>query len=193
MKPFFKFIVIVSIIPLLIGLYFFDNIKGYYRFKQYCAKEGGLRVYQPLEKSVGWWADDYDSAHMAAQLKYVAFVRYRDKKDGKEYDLTYMGGDPQRDSSFNKNSADQSKEIVYFWKNINKKISGESRLMRYGEEILNTNNKILVSYYMLGYEKFNRSHTLLDAPSEVYCFLESAKKVGEMDGWITALNTSFKN
>ncbi len=193
MKPFFKFIAIVSIIPLLVGLYFFDNIKGYYRFKQYCEKEGGLRVYEPLEKNVGWWADDYDSAHMAAQLKYVAFVRYIDKKDGNEYDLQYVGRDPQRDSSFKQLPADQSKKIKYFWKNINEKIDGEIRLMRYGEKVLNIDNKVLVSYNMLGYEKFNRSHTLLDAPSEVYCFLDAAKKIGQIDGWIAALNTSFKN
>lgn len=75
MKPFFKFIIIVSIIPLLIGLYFFDNIKGYYRFKQYCEKEGGLKVYEAIKKGVGLLAKDKDEAHSAALLENIGFVR----------------------------------------------------------------------------------------------------------------------
>lgn len=146
-----------------------------------------------MEKNVGWKADDYDAAHMAAQLKYVAFVRYVDDKNGDTYDLQYVGKDPQRKSSFKKYLSDKSIEVKYYWKNVNEKVSGEIRLMRYGEKILDLNGNILVSYFTLGYEKFNRSNTLFDSPSEVYCFLDSAKSIDQIDGWAKALNTSFEN
>ncbi|MDO8336259.1 MAG: hypothetical protein Q7T74_05785 [Candidatus Saccharibacteria bacterium] len=194
MKPFFKFIVIVSIIPLITGLYFFDNIKGYYQFKQYCAKEGGLRIATPLEKNVGWLADDYWDARTAFLLDHVAFVRYTDKEDGKTYDLQYFGGNQQKDSSYNKSIADESKSVIYKWVYVNDQIAGELRLGRFGYAILDSNsNGVLSRYYGFSYLIFDRSKAPLDSKSVVDCFFYPAQHKGEVDGWVTALNSGFRN
>lgn len=191
MKPLIKLIVIVSTIPLLIGMYFFDNIKGYLRFKQYCANEGGLHIYEPLEKNVGWWAKDKYDARVAALLKYVDFVRYFDEKDGVSYDLRYLGGSPQRDSSFEKVLSDESKRVLYKWQYINEVVPNELRLRKYGKKISNMNtNKNIVSYINFGYEKLDRDDTILDMPSEQYCI---PVKIGKTDEWISVLNSAFKN
>ena len=51
-------IAIMIAFVLFIGLYFFDNIKGYYHFTQYCKNEGGLKIYEKLEKGLGMMDDD---------------------------------------------------------------------------------------------------------------------------------------
>src|SRR5437868_10592772 len=71
-----KFLIFISIIFLSIFAFFFSNIKGYYRFKQYCEAEGGLRVYEPLERNVGWAAKDKEHAAFTSVLDSVGFVRY---------------------------------------------------------------------------------------------------------------------
>lgn len=97
-----KFLIIISIIFLSIFAFFFSNIKGYYRFKQYCEAEGGLRVYEPLEKNVGWLADDFENARLVALLDRGDFVRYTDKNGREIYDMRYLGGNPVSDSSYEK-------------------------------------------------------------------------------------------
>ena len=97
-----KTIIALISIPIFILLFFAPNIYGYFRFKSYCSSEGGLRVYEQLEKNVGWLAKDEYDARAVSQLKDIGFVRYIDKNDGNEYDLRYTGNNPQRDSSFEK-------------------------------------------------------------------------------------------
>lgn len=193
MKQFIKYSAYFAIIPLLIGLLFFSNIKGYYRFKSYCENEGGLRVYEKLERNVGWWAKDKYDARAAALLDGVGFVRYTDKGDGKTYDIKYIGGDPQEEKSFEKLVSDKSKSIIYVWKDINEPIKNELRLMRYGEQILDINDKIQAYYYIIGYQKLDPSHTFLGTSSETYCFNKPAKSNSEHSGWLTVLSTAFKN
>ncbi|MES2825659.1 MAG: hypothetical protein V4732_18810 [Pseudomonadota bacterium] len=193
MRYFLKFIANFSIIPLLIGLLFFSNIKGYLRFKSYCSNEGGLRVYEPLEKNVGWVADDYDDAHVAAQLKHVGFVRYTEKKDGNTYDLRYLGGDPQHDSSFEKAPADESKPLAYKWRHVNGAIQDELRLSRSVFEIINVNtNHVSTRFYMFWYHRFGRAHTLFDAPYPVSCFHERGSNFGDFPRSLREINTAFE-
>mgnify|MGYP000878039264 CR=1 FL=1 len=181
-------------IPIVILLFFSSNIYGYFRFKHYCSAEGGLRVYEKLERNVGWLAKDKYEARTAALLDGVGFVRYTDKNDGKSYDIKYIGGDPQDDGSFEKYNMDGSKSIRYVWKSINQPVANELRLRRYGEEILDVkDNRVLAQYYMLGYEKLNRSNTLLDMPTEIYCFNDPVTKFGNFDGWISSVNKIFRS
>lgn len=176
-----KFSIIIGVVFPSVFAFFFSNIKGYYRFKQYCEAEGGLRVYEPLERNVGWLADDYNDAHVAAQLKYTGFVRYTDKEDGKAYDLKYLDGDPQHEKS------------VYKFKFLNEEVFNESRLGKYGYEIHDLRNgEISVQYYMFGYSKFNRNNTLLGSPSGSSCFDEVGRG-DEPSLWHKKLDSAFKN
>lgn len=79
MKAVAKFCGIVLAIFLLVVWFFFDNIKGYYTFKEYCEKEGGLTVYEPLEMNVGWLAKDETDARFTTSLDNVGYVRYLGK------------------------------------------------------------------------------------------------------------------
>ena len=62
-------------IVVAIAAYFGDNIRGYYRFKELCETEGGLKVFRPLLKNVGWQASSYEDARSAAHFTQIAFAR----------------------------------------------------------------------------------------------------------------------
>ncbi|QEY15517.1 hypothetical protein D0C16_05740 [Cellvibrio sp. KY-GH-1] len=193
MNPFLKFIAIISIIPLLIGLYFFDNIKGYYRFKLYCEKEGGLKVFDPIKKGVGLLAKNKEEAHSAALLENIGFVRYKDE-DGNFYDIKYLGGNFQVDVSFDKKPADLSVEPNYQWKNINSNVFGELRLSKTGYEIFNfSKNSVSVRYSIFYYSRFDRRKTLLDAPSHIGCFNNFSKDYRYKDPLFKEIDSAFQN
>ncbi|WP_129213137.1 hypothetical protein [Crenobacter cavernae] len=166
----FRFLSIVALCMGFVVLFFADNIWGYYCFKAICKKEGGLRVYEKLEREVGWLAKDYGYARSAAVLKGVGFVRYKDSNDDHLYDIRYRGGHPGDDSSFDRQRADLLRPVVYGWKAVNERILGELRLSRTGYEIINLRtNQLAVRIYQFSYSKFNRKRTILAAPSGEAC------------------------
>ncbi len=172
MKALTKFFGILLAIFLLVVWFFFDNIKGYYTFKEYCEKEGGLKVYEPLEKNVGWLADDKSSAMSASLLGDISFVRFFDK-NGSAFDVKYIGGSNQSESSYQIISSENIDQPKYHWTFVNKNIDSQLRLKRYGYEVYRIGQeKPDVTFYIYGYEKFNRDKTILDMPSEIYCHVD---------------------
>jgi hypothetical protein len=169
---FSKKLLIIAAIPLLIVIYFFDNIKGQYRFHQYCKNEGGLRVYEALEKKEGLEAKDYYSARSALQLKHVEFVRFIDiENNNRLYDLKYTGGNREFDSSYQKFPANESKEASYVWTIETSFVQGESRLNRTSYKIIDKKNgKLAAVYKVFVYSQFDQNKSLFSAPSYVYCF-----------------------
>jgi len=191
MKYTFKALGVVSIISLVIGVVFFDNIKGYLRFKEYCEKEGGLHVYEPLARNVGLLADSYDAAQIAAQLQYVDFVRYKNKKDEQLYDLHYTGGDPQILKSYVVTPADESKNTMYHWIDINYFVANENNLFKFGYEITDASKKnTLARYYMFEYLLYVGP---LDSKSTTTCFAEGGKSVSDIARWRKDFIKAFKN
>ncbi len=85
MKSVGIFFGIILAIVLSIAGYFSDNIKGYYKFKQYCLKEGGLVFHRPLKKNVGWIAKNRSEAQLVSTRDHIGFVRY--PEENQWYDL----------------------------------------------------------------------------------------------------------
>jgi hypothetical protein len=162
---------LVILIPASILLYFAENIKGYYRFKWYCENEGGLKVYEKLEKNVGWMAEDKFSAMAASHLKSVKLVRYPEKKEkGKLYDLFYKGGNPSSFKSHEITPANLYLQPKYRWQSKIGRIPGELRLTELKYEISNLkNNQTLIIFKRFSYSLFEQSKTLLAAPSGESC------------------------
>jgi hypothetical protein len=194
MKALGIFFGILLAIVLTILWYFSDNIKGYYTFKEYCERGGGLTVYEPLEKNVGWSAGNKKDAMGAAQLENVLFARYLDVNTEKKYDVRYKGGISLNESSYEISPANDSTGTVYFYKSINYSIKNELRLQLYGSEVLNSNSgKLLAKYYVYGYEIFDRENTLLDISSEKKCHAgEPGSATTGFALSIKMLNTAFR-
>lgn len=163
-------LIIFAIVTGLILLLFNDNIRGYYRFKAICEKEGGLRVYQKLQPGVGWMADSEYEARSAALLKNVGFVRYTNPTTHILYDIRYLKGNPGNDASFDKRPADLAMPVLYAWERVSDQIQGELRLKRFGYEITDLQKKQLaVRIYEFSYSQFNQDKTFLAAPSLRLC------------------------
>lgn len=189
-----KTVITLISIPIVMLLFFSSNIYGYFRFKNYCSSEGGLHVYEKLEKNVGWWAKDYDAAHVAAQLKYVAFVRYEDKKSGNTYDLKYLGGNPQHESSFEVLPSNEA-VITYKW-NYSSQIDmpSDSNMAFSRYEVLSfKNNSLVVSFNMFGYSWFNPDRTPLVTNIYESCFNEGGKSFKDLPRSMTEIITAFKD
>jgi hypothetical protein len=172
MRKVFKILVWPVCIALAIGLFFADNIKGYYRFKELCATEAGLKVYQPLERDVGWFADgDIYSAIPMTSYDAVAFVRYHNTNEDKWYDVHRAKRLKVSDLDYTQQPADLSKPVVYQSRVINHHdLPNEVRMGAQVTEFIDLRvNQLVASYTILGYSKFNPQNTLLAAPSGIGC------------------------
>jgi hypothetical protein len=151
-------------IALAIGLYFSENIRGYYRFKEICAKEGGLKVYQPLEKGVGWqipnsckeckekYVDGFPGA-----LSEVKFIRLNQRdtlelvdryKDTTKPKNTY---DPYKEAV-----ADMSDPVRYELREKRTNVWNEIRLSVDQFEVVDLRvNQVVVAYKDYSYRNFS--------------------------------------
>lgn len=184
-KTWIKTIGYTSIIPLLIGLYFFDNIKGYYRFKELCGQEKRLVVTTKLERDVGWQVDlqkptSRDDVLFKVGMPNIKFVRFQDSEDHKLYDAYYVGktqrtpGDKAWSADWRNDyeilPASLENKTVYQLESFKEDLPMESRTNRYGYRIIDLRiNQEVVTLSEFGYSTFERSRTLLDAPSGSVC------------------------
>lgn len=180
MKEWLKIIGYISIIPLLIGLYFFDNIRGYYRFQALCDIEKSKQVIGKVEPNQGWIfeftnrGNPETSAWLAdnvASIPNVKYVRFQDYEDHQTYDMRYIGGHPTLKNSYEIGPADLSIQPRYLWRQIvNEEFPDELRTGRAGVQIVDlTTNKIVVNFTHIYYGTFDQDKTLLAAPSGNVC------------------------
>ena len=160
-------------IPLLIILYFYENIHGYYRFKTYCAEEHKLQKITRVDPNVGWVQSDTDSRsdiQFYASKPNVKFVRFKNNKDGLLYDILFKGGNPEYDESYDIRFANTDALVVYKIESINHAINSELRMDRYGERVIDLrNNQEIIYLTNISYSLFDRNNTLLNAPSGNTC------------------------
>ncbi|MFE1573635.1 hypothetical protein [Comamonas odontotermitis] len=64
----------------LLLVYFSTNIFDYYKFKEICDREAGLKVYRFLESDVGWTSSNIYSRSILYNYPEIAFVRYENEK-----------------------------------------------------------------------------------------------------------------
>ncbi len=157
---------------LLVALYFASNIRGYYRFKEICVRDGGVRVYQPLERDVGWTVGRgrMQDTGMPVVFPEVAFARYRNEEDGQWYDVYRVPKVKVGDDGFAQQPADLSKPVVYEYRSRNQDLKDELRMSATSKEVIDLrNSKVAATYTTFGYSQFEPSNTLLAAPSGSEC------------------------
>ena len=156
-------------IVVAIAAYFSDNIRGYYRFKELCETEGGLKVFHPMQKNVGWVAKKHWGHLSAAHMQNVAFARYVDG-DGSEYDIRYRSGPIGDDRSYDITPADKNRPAIYSLVSFSEDVPGASRTSRSGYEVREiSSGQVMVRWSQIGYSTFDQDHTLLAAPSGQVC------------------------
>jgi hypothetical protein len=133
----------------LTGLYFSDNIRGHYRFKDICRKDAGLRVYEPLRKeaTAGYLLHFYEG---------ISYVRYPDR-NGDFRDLIRTA--EKKDSSddgFRSQPIDSNKKPSYEYRTEVKTLVEEARMNRYLSTVTDSQSgKLAVIYQDFTYRLFN--------------------------------------
>ncbi len=166
-----KFLIRFSIVAGLIVIWFWPNIHGQYRFKQYCVREGGLKVYGKVLPDQGWLAAGTDPRdyQLPFVFKRVAFVRYQDKT-GARFDVYIKPKPWPKDPDYVFQPVDESKLPKYMLKRTNEFVSGELRLGKTQYAVISIpENQVLVTYTGFGYSQFDQNKTLFGAPSGVQC------------------------
>lgn len=187
MKSWVKVIAYISIIPLITVLYFIDNIRGYYRFKELCQQEKQLVITSKLERNVGWEINlkkvaTRDYASHIAGLPHIKFVRFRDWNDHQLYDVYYVGSAPrvaffegrlnkrELQKDYELHPSDLDNKVIYHLEAFVENLPSEIRMSRAGYRVTDVRSKkIVMSISQLGYSTFDRERTLFDAPSGNVC------------------------
>jgi hypothetical protein len=169
MKPLTKALIGIAAIAALLGLYFASNIKGYYRFKEICEKEGGLKISETLILDKGWSSDKNGGLKPLA-LEGVAFVRFEDGEGTQSGDWYRVKKQRVTDDRFDKRPINPSNQIKYQYKTTVENMPNELRMQKIEESITDIENgRQVFLYRSFTYEQFERSRTILDAPSAVSC------------------------
>lgn len=182
---------IIGVLILAILIYFFDNIKGYYRFKQLCDEHQELIVYKKLEPNVGWQVDVNTRFHRDSVSEYLYFIpqikffRFQDYKNRQIYDGWFVGSErvpyerynwgvyprPSGDAvNFKFVEGNMDISPIYQIERFTESVPGELRLSLLGLRVidLRTQQKVM-EISELWYGFFDRKKTLLDAPSGHLC------------------------
>ncbi len=158
-------------IALAIGLYFSENIRGHYRFKQMCAKDGGVRIITPIEIGSIHEAENLGRAEAIAAIRGVLAARTVDDKSGALVDVRLasgVGGTPS--AVFETLPADKSRPARYKWIWINQKMERQQRSSRSGWEVYDiVTNELVLSDYLYGYATFDPKTVLGGGPGGAAC------------------------
>lgn len=182
------------IIFVLIGAFFFDNIRGYYRFKALCEAHQELDVYQKLDTNVGWqtpleapknisFATTY--LYFMPQIKFFRLQRFSDRKI---YDVEFSGsnrvayelfdryarssleGEKNDINNYSILPINQSVDPVYELERFSEELPNETRMSQSGYKVRDLRtNQVAVKISSIGYSLFNKEHTFLSAPSGKIC------------------------
>lgn len=168
---------------------FSDNVKGYFKFKEYCKKDAGFRFYKPIVKESAWFVPSRADAMEISALKDVSFARY---KDGDEYfDVRYISGKPYEITSFEMTPSNMNMKTVYELVNVSKTIHGEQRLSISGREVIDESGSKALGFYTFSYEKFDRDYTPLDMNPYLVCDSSVVSNRLTYDEYWAAFNSAF--
>jgi hypothetical protein len=117
MKNTLKNIGFIGIIPLMVCIFFSENIWGYIKFKQYCAAHPQFIINEKLEPNVGWQYSTNEYGHIkdisvksiiAENLYFIPqikFYRFRDYENRQNIlDGSFVGGKRLPNSMFENRS-----------------------------------------------------------------------------------------
>lgn len=160
MKPLIKAFIWIAAIAALLGLYFASNIKGYNRFKEICEKDSGFTLTQKLTPDQGWMVDS-EGDRAPFTYPQVAFLRFKNGKDGKTYDMYRQAKKKVEDPEYALKPADLTKQVKYKYQFSTGRVSNETRIGFDKKEVFDVNTKqLLVSYKTYTYRLFDSDKTL---------------------------------
>ena len=120
-----KKILIAGAIVISYTIWKADVFWNYYQFKQLCAAEGGLKIFEPLGKGMGWQEKPNSTTDVAmwyaSHMPNIGFFRVnRTQYDplpelglGEPIDVRYVGGPTLPSTSYEFKPSDLTRPVVY--------------------------------------------------------------------------------
>lgn len=159
MKFILRTLMVLVLVVLLTLLYFSGNIRSYYRFKEICKNEAGLRVKEPIKSGEGWIAPgingDSNARYLLGSYEGIQYVRYV-KTNGIANDFALVkSAQGSGYINYAESSADVRLVPLYEFREIIQKVQTETRLNSYLSEVRNTTtNKLVIRYLNFTYRLF---------------------------------------
>lgn len=170
-------------IALALGLYHLDTILGRLKFKALCKTEAGPRIFDKVEKNVGWFVaeplDGLYSYRSPFQFEHVAFVRWQNKT-GEQFDVYRNPG--FKNMPFPKNPKDEfiltppdaSKPVRYQYVFERIAFSDDDRFGRDQEKIVDLKSgAVVASFTQFAYQWTSPERVILNAPTGDSCSFSS--------------------
>ena len=170
-----KTIGILVAIPLLIGLIFFENIYGYFRFQWYCSNEGGLKVYEQVERDKVWISEHSSAARFMALQDYVGFSLYKDK-GGNLVNVIYKGGNSGSSKSYEFVPYDAEEESRYEYKYSYERFRKDKEIRLYKSDYIvvdKTSGKPSIQLVTFYYKFFDEDNVPFGRSSGTGCRAQS--------------------
>lgn len=178
-------VIVISVTALFALVFFYSNIRGYYRYEELCKIEKDKQLISLVEPNKGWIYNAgtptlrRNAYHIAAS-PHVRFVRFMDYDDRQLYDIVYIGANkPPRseiigwsgdEKLYDIKPADLVQKPTYAWRDYSQVLPNELRTVRYGTQIIDLRtNKVVSNLSDIGYSLLDRKHTLLDTPLNNTC------------------------
>ena len=165
------------LVLLILGVLWYnrDSATGQRKFEALCKEEGGYRVYERLEKNVGWIVDEPIAGQSSDRYRrpfsfgHVAFVRVPDKQ-GKWFDAVR---DPDRPGKFILAPADETRPVRYHYRSVRRVFPDDERFQRNQELITDlASGKRAASFTFFYFEWTKPENVILHAPTSQSCKLE---------------------
>jgi len=128
-------------------LYHRDILVGRWKLHVLCELDAGSRIYEPLERNVGWimpgFYEERDKSPNFLPSKFrPAFIRFI-KDNGDEFDMLKFD---HRDN-YEIIPADKSKPVRYIYNSTGEYPGGDKRFWKNNDIIIDVNKRIIVASY----------------------------------------------
>jgi len=120
-------------------------ITGYWKLNTLCELDAGSRIYEPLERNVGWIMSDFYEGE-SKNINFLpieynpAFIRYI-KYNGEEFDVINITSTGEYATI----PADKSKSIRYIYSYSGEHLKGDKRFWKKSVIIIDVNKRIVVA------------------------------------------------
>jgi len=166
-----KIILFIFILFSSILFYCWDIITGYWKLNTLCTLDAGSRVYEPIERNVGWmlagiYKEEEEYPSFLPLDANPAFIRYI-RDDKKEFDIIkFISHDENKIIP-----SDKSRVIRYIYSGSGEHLKGDKRFWKINTIIIDADKGIIVASHTNYSFVWTLSRWLFNyqSPSGTYC------------------------
>jgi hypothetical protein len=187
-KTLIKISVVIAVLGAAYTVYYWEAIKGQWKFEELCEKEGGSRFYAKVEKDVGWEVDS-NNDKKAYKIPFgfggVSFVRFKDE-EGILKDAYITAGETRWMKGYDIRPADIRLQPRYKLNLYQGLVQNDDRMSRTSFNISDIEKGgVVAEHTLFSYMWTSPNNVFLNAPTSVTC-----RSGGEVDSFFSSIRKS---